>query len=95
MMFVDEELLQYVKQYLRLELYEENYEEDSLLSSLITAACIYLNNATGNPVEIGNELHRQAVSLLVNHWYENREPMGKAEKLAYSLDAIIFQMQWG
>lgn len=79
-----------VKEYLRID----GSEEDFFLTSLIDAAKLFIKNATGTTVDELNELHKLAVYLLVSHWYENREVVGKADKLAYSLDSILFQMQF-
>lgn len=85
-------MLNEVKQYLRVEI--DWTEEDSLLSSFILAAKSYVKNATGIEVDESNDLHKLAVCLLVVNWYENREPVGKADKLAFSLESILFQMQF-
>ncbi|WP_419156930.1 head-tail connector protein [Rossellomorea sp. BNER] len=79
-----------VKQYLRLE--DSYIEEDTQLNSLIIAAKSYIKNATGVTVDELNDLHKLAVCLLVVHWYENREPVGKTDSLAFSLESILFQL---
>lgn len=56
------------KQYLRLD----GDEEDFLIESLITAAEIYLKNATGNTFDNTNHLARLFCITLVTDWYENR-----------------------
>lgn len=86
-------LLDEVKQYLRLE--PDYVEEDFLLDSLILAAGQFIKSNTGIAVNVENDLHVLAIRLLVSHWYENREVVGKADKLAYSLDSILFQMNYG
>lgn len=86
----DELLLNEVKQYLRIEL--DWTEEDNLLSSFINAAKSYVKNATGKTVDATKEIHKLAIYLLVTHWYENREVVGKADKLAFSLDSILMQI---
>ncbi|MGD6897113.1 head-tail connector protein [Bacillus infantis] len=85
-------MLTEVKQYLRIE--EEWTEEDSLLSSLIVAAKMFIKNATGITADESDDLHKLVINLLVVHWFENREPIGKANKLAFSLDSILFQLQY-
>ncbi|MFD2681211.1 head-tail connector protein [Bacillus seohaeanensis] len=85
-------MLNEVKQYLRIE--EDWVEEDTQLNSLITAAKAYIKNATGVKVDELNDLHKLAVCMLVVHWYENREIVGKADSLAFSLESIIFQIQF-
>jgi uncharacterized phage protein (predicted DNA packaging) len=79
-----------VKEYLRID----GSEEDSFLVSLITAAKAYIKNATGKVIDEDNDLHRLAVNLLVSHWYENREVIGKADKLAFSLESILLQITY-
>lgn len=86
------ELLTYIKQYLRIE--QDWTEDDSVLSSLIIAAKNYIKNATGIDIVETNELHKLALSLLVIHWYENREIVGKVDKLAFSLDSILKQITY-
>lgn len=86
-------MLTEVKQYLRID----GTEEDSLLSSLIDAAQVYITNAIGFDALVYADtytLYTLAVCLLVAHWFENREVVGKADKLAYSLDSILFQLQY-
>ena len=80
-------MLQEIKEYMRID---EDYE-DFLIQTLITSAETYLSNA-GAIVDYENSLYRLAVKLLVLHWYENREVIGDAKKLAYSLDNIITQL---
>jgi uncharacterized phage protein (predicted DNA packaging) len=80
-----------VKTYLRID----GTEDDILLSSLILAAKEYIKNATGIEIDETKDLHKLAVSLLVAHWHENREVIGKADKLAFSLESILFQLQYG
>lgn len=83
-------MLEEVKQYLRID----GSEDDSFLTSLLSAAKEYITNATGIVVDESNDLHKLAVNLLVTNWYENREPIGKAEKLAFSLESIFIQMRY-
>ncbi|MCM3730066.1 head-tail connector protein [Fictibacillus nanhaiensis] len=83
-------MLEHVKEYLRID----GADDNSLLDSLILAAKTFIKNATGKDVDDLNDLHKLAVSLLVVHWFENRESVGKAYKLAYSLDSILFQISF-
>jgi hypothetical protein len=76
------------KEYLRFD----GSEAD--LTPLINSAKLYIKNATGKEFDEKNELHRLAGKLLVNHWYENREPTGKADKLGFSLDGILLQIKY-
>ncbi|EPR12317.1 head-tail connector protein [Ruminiclostridium papyrosolvens] len=79
------------KKYLKGD--ESDTSEDLDILSLITAAEEYLKNA-GCKLPEGNELAKLAIKLLVVHWHENREPIGKADKLQYSLSNIILQLQY-
>ena len=81
-------MLEEIKNYMRID---EDYE-DSLINSLIESANIYLLNAGVQNFE--NDLYKLAVKMLVLHWYENREVIGEAKKLAFSLDNIITQLQY-
>jgi hypothetical protein len=40
------------------------------------------------------ELYKLAIKLLVGHWYSNRDIVGKADKLAFSLDSMILQLKY-
>ena len=82
-------MLEEIKEYMRID---EDHE-DILIQTLITSAEIYLSNA-GVIVGYENPLYGLAVKLLVLHWYENREVIGDAKKLAYSLDNIITQLAY-
>lgn len=80
-------MLQEIKEYMRID---EDYE-DLLIQTLIISAESYLSNA-GAIVNYENSLYKLAVKMLVLHWYENREVIGDAKKLSYSLDSIITQL---
>ena len=80
-------MLQEIKEYMRID---EDYE-DLLIQTLITSAETYLSNAGAMP-DYENSLYKLAVKMLVLHWYENREVIGDAKKLSYSLDSIITQL---
>ena len=41
-----------------------------------------------------NDLYKLAIKMLVLHWYENREVIGNANKLSFSLDNIITQLKY-
>lgn len=77
-----------IKEYLRID----TDLDDGLLNSLVIAAKEYLKNAGVAKTE--GPLYDLAVKLLVAHWYENREVVGKADKLAFSLEAIITQLKY-
>jgi len=78
------------KKYLRID--EIDTGEDLELDALIMAAEEFLKNA-GCQLPVGNELAKLAVKILVVHWHENREPVGKGDKLKFSLDAILPQLK--
>jgi uncharacterized phage protein (predicted DNA packaging) len=84
-------ILEEAKKYLKLDL--EDTEEDTDVTALINAAEGYLKNA-GCTLNLGDEVAKLAIKMLVVHWYENREPIGKADKLAYGLQALITQLQY-
>lgn len=84
-------MLEEVKDYLRID----GADEDSFIMSLILAAKQYIKGGTGCTVDETNDLHKLAVNLLVTHWYENREVVGKANALAFSLQSIFLQMTYG
>lgn len=75
-----------VKNYLRVD----GDDDDALIESLITSSAAYLTNAGAQ--DDGN-LYKLAQLMLISHWHENREPTGKADKLAYGLAGIILQLQ--
>lgn len=78
---------------LKLYLRVDGDEDDSVLADLKKAAEEYLSNA-GVAKNYDKELYKLAIKLLVSHWYENRAIVGKADKLAFSLDSIILQLKY-
>ena len=76
---------------LKLFLRIDGIEEDLLIQSLQSAAEEYLLNA-GVRKDYTKFLYSLAVKMLVGHWYENRSVVGKADKLAFSLDTMILQL---
>lgn len=77
-----------VKEYLRLEV----DEDDRIVQSLLDSAVLFLENA-GVPRQEENELYRLALRMLASHWYENREVIGKNTNLSYGLESIIHQLR--
>lgn len=82
-----------MKEYLRVD----GEDEDDTIISLINSAESYLKNAgcaltdaEGTPLKLA----QLAIKQLVVHWYENREPVGKSDRLTFSLDNIITQLQY-
>ena len=82
-------MLDNIKDYMKID----SSDEDLVITALITSAETYLQNA-GIKKDYQNELYNLAIKLLVIHWYENREVVGNAGKLAFSLDNIITQLQY-
>lgn len=81
-----------VKNYLKLD--EDTDERE--LGELIRSAEIFIKNTGVNiTAELkNNELYKLAIKILVTHWYENREPVGKADVLPFSLTSIIVQLKY-
>lgn len=71
----------------------ETIEDDALISSLILASDLYIKNAC-DPNYPQNDLTDLAQRLLVCHWYEHREAIGKADQMAFSLDSILRQIKF-
>lgn len=82
-------MLEEVKAYLKVD----GTDEDAEILGLINAAEAYLINA-GVIKDETNKLYKLAVKMLVVNWYENRQPIGKADKLAFGLDSIITQLKY-
>ena len=82
-------MLQEIKDYMKID---EDYD-DFLIQTLIISAEKYLYNA-GVKETYSNELYCLAIKMLVLHWYDNREIIGEAKKLAFSLDNIITQLTY-
>lgn len=79
-----------VKQFLRID----GSDDDSMLQGLMGAAESYIANAVGADVDTTTDLYELACKLLISHWYENREPVGSASALAFSLDSILMQLRY-
>ncbi|QKE72659.1 phage gp6-like head-tail connector protein [Arthrobacter citreus] len=69
-------------------------DDDSDINGLVLAADLFVVGATSQNVDKESELYKLACKLLVNHWYLNREVIGKADKLAFSLKEILFQLKY-
>ncbi|MCU6709406.1 head-tail connector protein [Paenibacillus sp. J5C_2022] len=83
-------MLDFIKTYLRID---GNYE-DMFLVTLLTAAKVYIREATGVEVDEDDFLHRLTISLLVTQWYENRIPVGKADDMSFSLRSLLTQIEY-
>ncbi|MDD0821560.1 head-tail connector protein [Bacillus cereus] len=82
--------LEEAKKYLRVD----GDEEDDLITSFVIAAEQYIKNSTSKNVNLNDELAKLAARILIAHWYENREPVGKTGKLSFSLQSILIQLQY-
>ncbi|WHT92358.1 head-tail connector protein [Bacillus cereus] len=82
--------LEEAKKYLRVD----GDEEDDLITSFVIAAEMYIKNATSKNVNLKSELAKLAARILIAHWHENREAVGKADQLAFSLQSILVQLQY-
>lgn len=80
------------KKFLRID--ESETEEDDSVQDLIDSAEKYLLNA-GCTLNTGDAVAKIAMKMLVNHWYENREPTGQGNLLAFGLQSLIVQLQYG
>ncbi|MFB7142073.1 head-tail connector protein [Gottfriedia sp. NPDC056225] len=69
-------------------------DDDSDINSLVLAADLFVVGASSQNVDKESELYKLACKLLVSHWYLNREVVGKADKLAFSLNEILFQLKY-
>lgn len=84
--------LEEVKDFLRIE--QDFTEEDTLLSSLLLASQNYILNATHKNADKTGELFKLSQMLLIGHWHTNREVVGKADQLAFSLQSILQQIKY-
>lgn len=66
--------------------------DEATIQGLMLAAEGYFVNA-GCQLNADDEVAKLAEKMLISHWYENREPVGVANKLAFGLDGIILQLQ--
>jgi uncharacterized phage protein (predicted DNA packaging) len=78
---------------LKLFMKIDGTDEDTLITSLQAAAEEYMKNA-GVIKDYTKFLYALAIKMLVGHWYENRSVVGKADKLAFSLDSMIIQLKY-
>ena len=78
---------------IKLFLRVDGTDEDLTIAGLQIAAENYIGGA-GVIKDYSNDLYKLAVKLLMAHWYENREVVGKADKLAFSLGDIIINIKY-
>lgn len=80
-----------VKDFLKIE-YDD---DDPVLDILISAAEIYLYNATGIQFDSTNNMAKLFCLILVSDWYDNRDFVGKvSEKLRYTVESMITQLKY-
>lgn len=89
---MDTNLLEHVKGYLRID----GDFDDEMLGLLIDSAIEYLTNA-GVSVDKNKEskTYQLAITMLVTHWYENREQVigDIPNNLYLGLQSIILQLK--
>lgn len=88
----DVDLLEHVKEYLRID----GDHDDDIVGLLIDSAKEYMKNA--GVEEQVNPLYKLAITMLVTHWYENRlqTPEGRtSDVLKLGLQSIILQLKVG
>ena len=78
---------------LKLFMRIDGEDEDVFIQGLQYAAEEYMKNA-GVIKDYDKFLYALAIKMLVGHWYENRSVVGKADKLAFSLDSMIIQLKY-
>jgi|SRR5699024_3338016 len=85
-------LIEHVKEYLRID----GDHDDAMLGLLIDSAKEYLKNA--GVKEQKSDLYNLAITMLVTHWYENRnqEADSRTNKvISLGLQTIILQLKAG
>lgn len=71
-------------------------ETKEAVQPIFDAAESYIINAMEQKDKTVNEqnpVYCLAVEMLFAHWYDNREPVGNASKIAYGLESLITQLQ--
>lgn len=89
---LDVDLLNHVKEYLRID----GDHDDEIVGLLINSSKEYMKNA--GVVEQDNALYKLAITMLVTHWYENRLQVtdGRtSDVLKMGLQTIILQLKVG
>ncbi|HLR91833.1 MAG TPA: head-tail connector protein [Atopostipes sp.] len=84
--------LEEIKQFLRID----HDEDDQMLENFITRAKMYIKNGVGK-IDNENELFKMAITVLVGHWYDNRElaRIGNASySIPHSFEGIIQQLRY-
>lgn len=79
------------KEWLRID----GLDDDLILNSLIKTSEQYLKNATGVEFDHTNELAKLFCLTLIVDWYENREFVGKADNVRYTIQSLLLQLSYG
>lgn len=80
-----------VKDFLKIEYNDDDY----ILDILISAAEIYLYNATGIQFDSTNNMAKLFCLILVSDWYDNRDFVGKvSDKLRFTVESMITQLKY-
>ena len=85
--------LEDVKNFIRVDFPDDDRDIDLMFG----AAVLYVKNATGRLIDKTkmNELEYLALQLLLGHWYENRSPVGEANKAVdFSLTSMFWQFKY-
>lgn len=85
-------MLEHVKEYLRIT----GDFDDNLVSLLINSAKDYLKNA--GVEEQDTDLYKLAITMLVTHWYENRNQQTDSRTqtvMDLGIQTIILQLKAG
>lgn len=79
---------------LKLSLKIDHDHEDIYLQSLLEASSEYIKNGCGPDVDTTSKLYSLAQVMIVTHWYENRELVGKNDTLPFHFQTILTQLQY-
>lgn len=87
--------LEEAKEWLRVDF----EEDDSLIEGLVSAAEMYLQNATGKQFDNTNTLAKLFIRVLVTDWYENREhevntKNGSTGRTRFTIASILSQLEY-
>lgn len=83
----------YIKSYLRID--KDFTDEDPLLEDFISSAKDFIREKTGKTFAVETNLFNQAVKFLVAHWYETRNSVGEANKVAeipYTITELLHHL---
>lgn len=69
-------------------------DDDTLISTLITAAELYLYNATGKTFDSTNALAKLFCMVLVTDWYDNRSMTTTTDKTRKIIESMLLQLTY-